>query len=150
MGPARHPFPSLTVSYTWGDPMGDHSKPDQLDEGAPVKIFGREPALILGLIASAIQLFSAVILPLSVEQQGVLNAVAVAVMGLVTAIAVSSDKAAPAVVGLVQAVLACALAFGLALSPDTQGAIMAFVSAAVSLFVRTQVVAPVPASSVDA
>jgi len=148
MGPARRPH-HLTVAYAWGDPMGDHSKPDQLDKGATVKIFGREPALILGLIAAAIQLFSAVILPLSVEQQGVLNAVAVAVLGLATAIAVSSDKAAPAVVGLVQAVLACALAFGLALSPETQGAIMAFTSAAVAMFVRTQVGAPVTASVAD-
>ncbi len=78
------------------------------------------------------------------------NAVAVAVMGLVTAVAVRSDKAAPAVLGLVQSVLACALAFGLVLSPDTQGAIMAFTSAVVAMFVRTQVSAPVPASSVDA
>lgn len=114
-----------------------------------MKIFGREPAMILGLVAAAIQLLSATILPLSVEQQGVLNAVAVAVMGLVTAVAVSSDKAAPAVLGLVQAVLACALAFGLVLSPETQGAIMAFTSAVVAMFVRTQVVAPVPAAAVD-
>lgn len=115
-----------------------------------MKIFGREPSLILGLIAAAIQLLSAVALPLSVEQQGVLNAVAVAVIGLVTAAAVSAEKAAPAVVGLVQAVLACALAFGLALSPEVQGAVMAFVTAALSAFVRTQVVAPVPAAAVDA
>lgn len=134
--------------------MGDHSKPDAVDDGTPrgtdMKLFGREPALILGLVAAAIQLFSAVILPLTVEQQGVLNAVAVAVMGLVTAVAVRSDKAAPAVLGVVQAVLACALAFGLVLSPDTQGAIMAFTSAVVAMFVRTQVSAPVPAVAVDA
>lgn len=115
-----------------------------------MKVFGREPALILGFVAAAIQLFSAVVLPLSVEQQGVLNAVAVAVMGLVTAAAVSADKAAPAVLGVVQAVLACALAFGLALAPETQGAVMAFASAVVSMFVRTQVTAPVLASRVDA
>lgn len=114
-----------------------------------MKIFGREPAMILGLIAAAIQLLSATLLPLTVEQQGVLNAVAVAVIGLVTAAAVSAERAAPAVLGLVQAVLACALAFGLAVSPETQGAVMAFVTALVSAFVRTQVVAPVPAVAVD-
>lgn len=115
-----------------------------------MKIFGREPSLILGLIASAIQLFSAIVLPLTIEQQGVLNAVAVAVIGVVTAVAVSTDKAAPAVLGFVQAVLACALAFGLALSPEVQGAVMAFTTALVSAFVRTQVSAPVPAAAVDA
>lgn len=126
--------------------MGEHSR-EPIDQGeTQVKIFGREPALILGLIASAIQLFSAVALPLSIEQQGVLNAVAVAVVGLVTAVAVSAEKAAPAVLGLVQAVLACALAFGLALEPATQGAIMAFATALVSAFVRTQVVASEPAT----
>jgi hypothetical protein len=114
-----------------------------------MKLFGREPALLLGLVAAAIQLFSATVLNLTVEQQGVLNAVAVAIIGVVTAVAVRSDKAAPAVLGLVQAVLACALAFGLAIAPETQGAVMAFVTALVSAFVRTQVVAPVPAVEVD-
>lgn len=108
-----------------------------------MKIFGREPALILGLIAAAIQLFSAMILPLSDGQQGVLNAVAVAVIGFITAAAVSAEKAAPAVLGLVQAVLACGLAFGWQLDAGMQGAIMAFATALVSAYVRTQVTAPV-------
>jgi hypothetical protein len=124
--------------------MGAHSLEPEGNQGEPVKIFGREPALILGLIASAIQLVSATVLPLSVEQQGVLNAVAVAAIGLLTAAVVSAEKAAPAVLGLVQAVLACALAFGLHLDPATQGAVMAFATALVSAFVRTQVWAPQP------
>jgi len=53
------------------------------------------------------------------------------------------------VLGVVQAVLACALAFGFAVAPETQGAVMAFVTALVSAFVRTQVVAPTPAAAVD-
>lgn len=110
-------------------------------------LFGREPALILGLVASAIQLFSATVLPLSDGQQGVVNAVAVAVVGLVTAFAVSAEKAAPAVLGLVQAVLALALAFGLNLDAGVQGAVMAFATALVSAYVRSQVVAPVPAQT---
>jgi hypothetical protein len=85
---------------------------------------------------------SALFFPLSIEQQGTLNAVAVAVFGLLTALAVSGEKAAPLVGGLLQAVLACALAFGLALSPEMQSSAMAFVTAAVALFMRTQVVAP--------
>lgn len=112
-----------------------------------MKLFGREPALILGTIAATIQLLSATLLPLTIEQQGVLNAVAVAVIGLATAASVSAEKAAPAVLGLAQAVLACALAFGFAIDPATQGAAMAFVTAIVSAYVRTQVVAPSPASA---
>lgn len=103
----------------------------------------REPAQVLGLIAAIIQLGSATILHLSTEQQGVLNAVAVALLGLVTAWAVSAEKAAAALSGFVLAVLAVALAFGAHLSVDLQGSIMAFVSAATAFWLRTQVAAPV-------
>jgi nicotinamide riboside transporter PnuC len=128
--------------------VGDDFPDDHIEQpGEPVLLFGREPALILGLVASAIQLFSATVLPLSDGQQGVVNAVAVAVVGLVTAFAVSAEKAAPAVLGLVQAVLALALAFGLNLDAGVQGAVMAFATALVSAYVRSQVVAPVPAQT---
>lgn len=109
----------------------------------------REPAQLLGLLAAAIQLISATVLPLTVEQQGVLNAVAVAVAGFVTAAMVSAEKAAPAVAGLVQSVLACALAFGLALTPDVQSSVMAFTTALVAWYIRTQVVAPVVSGPLD-
>lgn len=104
----------------------------------------REPALILGFIAAAVQLVSAFVLPLTDAQQGVLNALAIAVAGLLTAVAVRSDQLAPAVLGVVQAALALGLAFGWSLSPENQSVIMAFVAALVSMFVRTQVAAPVP------
>jgi hypothetical protein len=99
-------------------------------------------------MAAAIQLLSATLLTLTVEQQGLLNAVAVALVGFVTALAVSGEKAAPLVAGLIQAVLACALAFGAHLSPDAQSSIMAFVAAGVAFYLRTQVVAHVPAAAV--
>lgn len=102
----------------------------------------REPAQLLGLIAAIIQLGSSTFLHLSVEQQGVLNAVTVALLGFVTAWAVSAEKAAAAFSGLVTAVLALALAFGAHLSVDLQGSIMAFVSAGTAFWLRTQVVAP--------
>jgi len=104
--------------------------------------FKREPALWLALFASAVQMFSAFILNLTIEQQGVLNAVAVAVAALLTAIAVRSDQMVPAILGVIKAVLALALAFGLAMSPDNQAIVMTFATAAVAMFVRTQVTAP--------
>lgn len=106
----------------------------------------REPALILGLIASAVQLTSAFAIPLTTAQQGVLNALAVAAAGLITAVLVRSDQLAPAILGVAQAALALGLAFGWDLSPDHQAVIMSFVVAVVSMFVRTQVSAPAPAS----
>lgn len=113
-------------------------------------IWGREPAQWLGLLSAAVALFSAVVLPLSVEQQGAVIAVATALFGVLGAIAVSGEKAAPLVAGLVQSVLALALAFGASLSPEIQGSIMAFVAAGVGWYLRTQVTAPVPAARVDA
>jgi nicotinamide riboside transporter PnuC len=105
-------------------------------------IFGREPAQVLALFAAIVQLGSATIFHLTSEQQGVLNAAAVAVVGLITAAAVSADKAAAALSGLVQAVLAAALAFGAHLTPELQSSIMVFVSAGVAFWLRTQVTAP--------
>lgn len=106
-------------------------------------VFGREPAQWLGLLSAAVALFSSLIFPLDPGQQGALIAVATATFGVAGAIAVSAEKAAPLVAGLVQSVLALALAFGLALSPEVQGSIMAFVAAGVGFYLRTQVVAKV-------
>jgi len=112
------------------------------ETGTKMTIFNREPAQWLGLIAAAVQLLSALFFPLTIEQQGTLNAVAVAVFGILTAMAVSGEKAAPLVGGLLQAILACALAFGAHFSPEMQSSAMAFVTTAIALFMRTQVTAP--------
>ena len=108
-----------------------------------MRILGREPIQLLGLLRAALVLFSATVLPLTVDQQGAVCAVAAAVLGVAGAAAVSAERAAPLVAGLVEAVLALALAFGANLEPGLQGAVMAFVAAGVALYLRTQVVAPV-------
>lgn len=103
----------------------------------------REPALLfLGLISAVIQMVSAFVLPLSPDQQGVLNAVAVAIMGVITAVMVHSDQLAPAILGFVQSAIAVGLAFGMHLSADNQSVIMTFVAAVVAMFVRQVVTAP--------
>jgi hypothetical protein len=101
----------------------------------------REPALILGLIAAIVQMVSAFVLPLTADQQGVINAVAIAITGLVTAVLVHSDQLAPAILGVIQAALALGLAFGLHMTAGNQAVIMAFAAAIVAAFVRTQVTA---------
>lgn len=105
--------------------------------------FRREPALWLALVAAVIQMVSAFAFHLTTEQQGVLNAVAVAVAGLVTAVIVRSDQMVPAILGVLKAVIAVGLAFGLAMSPEAQATIMSFAAALAAVFVRTQVDAPV-------
>lgn len=104
-------------------------------------VLGREPAQWIGLLSAAVALFSSLILPLDAGQQGALIAVATALFGVAGALAVSAEKAAPLVAGLVQSVIALALAFGLALSPEVQGSVMAFVAAGVAWYLRTQVTA---------
>lgn len=108
----------------------------------------RDPALWLGLVAAVVQLTAAFIFPLSIEQQAVLNALAVALAGLATAIWVRRDGQAAAIVGLAQAAIAVGLGFGLEISTEGQAAIMAAVTTAAAMFVRTQVTAQVNAVGV--
>lgn len=108
----------------------------------------RDPALWLGLVAALISLTAAFLFPLTVDQQAVLNAAAVAVMGVVTAFIVRRDGQSAAIVGFAQALIAVGLGFGLNISPEGQAAIMAVVSTAAAMFVRQVVVAPVTAEGV--
>jgi hypothetical protein len=112
-----------------------------------MKIFGREPALWAALVASAIQMFSAFVLPMSVEAQGALNALTVAVLGAITAFAVSSERGVPALLAAIKALIAVGLAFGLHWSPELQATVMTFAAAIAAMFIRTQVVAPVAAET---
>jgi hypothetical protein len=107
------------------------------------KIFGREPALWLALVAVGVKLLTAFGLDVSTDQQAVINAVAAAVVGLTVAVMVH-DGVSSAVLGLLQAVVALAVGFGLHLSADQQAVIMSAAAAVVAMFVRTQVTAPKP------
>lgn len=110
-----------------------------------MKIFGREPALIMAFLSSVIAVVSAFIFPLSDEQQGVLNAVVVALFGLITAALLQKEKLVPAITGFIKAAVVVAIAFGLHWSPEQQGLFIALISGIAALLVRPQVVASVPA-----
>lgn len=109
---------------------------------------GREPAQVAAVLTALIELVSALGFSLTVAQQGGLNSAATLLIGLLTAWSVSGEKAAPLLAGVVQAAMSCALSFGLLLSPEVQSAVMTFVAAAVAMWVRGIVHAPVPAGSV--
>jgi hypothetical protein len=109
-----------------------------------MKIFGREPALWLALVAIVVQTISAFWINVSANQQTWINAVAAAVVGLVVAVS-TGDGIVAAILGLAQAVLALAVGFGLNWSADQQGIALSLVAAVVAMFTRTQVVAPTPA-----
>jgi hypothetical protein len=110
-----------------------------------MKIFGREPALWGALLASIIYAVGAFLLPLSGGQESLLIAAASAVIGVVVAVK-TRDGWSAAVLGLVKALLALALGFGLHWSPDQQAIVLTLAAAVVGMFVRTQAQASVTAS----
>lgn len=104
-------------------------------------LFGREPSQWVQLL-SGFLIFLAPLLHWNGEQTGALIAGVTALAGLLTAWAVSAEKAAPLVAGLLKALIAVALAFRLDLSPEAIAGFMVFVEAGVAWYLRTQVVAP--------
>ncbi|MEV7599852.1 hypothetical protein AB0O91_20960 [Kitasatospora sp. NPDC089797] len=108
------------------------------------RIFGREPALWLGLVAIVVKAAAAFGLDVTPDQQALINALAAALVGAVVAFMVH-DGAAAAILGLVQAAIALAVGYGLDWSADRQAVVMSLVAAAVAMWTRTQVTAPVPA-----
>jgi hypothetical protein len=109
-----------------------------------MKIFGREPALVMAFLSSLIAVFSAIIFHLTDTQQGGLNAAILAVFGFITAAMLEKEKFVPALVGLAKALIAVAISFGLHWTPEQQGLFIALVSTAAALWYRPQVVASVP------
>ncbi|MFG1811751.1 hypothetical protein [Streptomyces sp. NPDC049040] len=110
-----------------------------------MRIFGREPALWIALIGVAVKLSTAFGLDLSDGQQATVNAVAVAVAGLLVALS-THDGIAAAALGLLQAGIALAVGFGLHWAPEQQATVMSFAAALAAMWTRTQVTAPVPAT----
>lgn len=110
-----------------------------------MRIFGREPAYWLALASGLIALISSAVLPLTVEQQGYLNAGAAAVLGVITAWALKGERLVAALVGFFKAAIAIGLAFGWSLAPEVQGSFMVVIELVLTgLLVRPVVVAPVP------
>jgi hypothetical protein len=107
------------------------------------RIFGRDPALWLTLIATAVRFIGAFFVDLNTEQQAVLNAAAAALASLYVACKVHDGQVA-AILGFAQALLALAIGFGLNIDAEHQAVIMSMIGAIVAAYVRTQVVAPVP------
>lgn len=113
-----------------------------------MKLFGREPAQWLQL-ASGVLVFLTPLLHLTPAMNGAILAVITAVFGIATGLAVSGEKAAPMVAGLIKALIALALAFKFSIDIETQAGIMVLVEAGVAWYLRTQVVASVPAAAID-
>lgn len=108
-----------------------------------MKVFGREPAVVIAFIATLLQILASLGFGPNAVVQGAVIAVLTAAAGVVTAFKVATDKALPAALGFAQAGFALLLALNFHVSADVQSAVAAGVAAAFALFVRTQVTAPV-------
>ncbi|KIF66279.1 hypothetical protein HY68_36865 [Streptomyces sp. AcH 505] len=110
----------------------------------PVKIFGREPSVILGAIAVIVQFVSAFVIDVSQNTQTLINALAAAVVGFAVAYMVKDEGTFALFVGLGQAALALGMNLGLDWSTKEQAAVMALVTMVGQFWlVRDRVTAPV-------
>lgn len=104
-----------------------------------VKWFGRDPVWYTNLIAVVVMGIGSFGLNLTADQQGGLNAVALAIAGVIIAVQLRSEGQLAMAVQLVKALIALGLSFGLHLTPDQQFVIVSLVTAIGSGFLRTQV-----------
>lgn len=107
-----------------------------------MNVVKREPAVFWAMVATLIQA-GTLLIPMTAEVQGVVNAAILAAAGFATAAMVSVDAALPALVGLIKAVFALVLGLGIQLPDTFQVGILAVVTALGAFFVRQNVVAPV-------
>ena len=110
-----------------------------------MRVFGREPALIIAAISAGLSLLVTFNFGLSAEQAGAIVAVISAVFAASTA-AITRPIAPSAFTGLVAAVAALLAAYGLELSPEKIGALNAAVLAVLALLTRVQVTPSSPSA----
>ncbi|MFE0887930.1 hypothetical protein ACFW4Q_02645 [Streptomyces rochei] len=103
-----------------------------------MRIFGREPALLIATVSAGLSLLVTFGFGLSAEQAGAIVAVISAVFAVATAV-VTRPIAPSAFTGLVAACAALLAAYGLELSTEKIGALNAVVLAGLALLTRGQV-----------
>lgn len=108
-----------------------------------MRILGREPAQWAMLVNIVTMFVFAFVVHVTATQQGVIMAVVMTIMGVITA-AVTHDGLSAAILGLAKAAISLALAFGAHWSADQQAILLSLVAIVTGMFIRTQVAAPVP------
>jgi nicotinamide riboside transporter PnuC len=106
-------------------------------------ILGREPALWAAAAKALVAVISLFVINLTMDQQGAINAFVAVLLGVIVAFTVASEKAVPLIVGLVEAGIYLAVAFGWNVSADKQTVLLTLIGAIVAIITRDRVVAPV-------
>jgi hypothetical protein len=108
-------------------------------------IFDRHPVLVTTFLAAFLQVLSSLVLHWTDNQQALLNAAIAAILGFIAAAGIAVDKALPALVGVVQAVLSVAVGFGAHITDSQMSMISALVASGVALWTYDRVTAKVGA-----
>lgn len=110
-----------------------------------MKILGREPAAWAAFASIVIQTLGAFVVGFDHETQAWVNAVVLAVLGLVVAFMVH-DGVIAAITGLAQAVITLSVGLGLDWSAEKQALVISLITALAQFAVRQSVTAPVSAA----
>lgn len=109
-----------------------------------VKIWGRNPAYWAQALAMVVAVLVSFGFPLTGGQEGLLDALFVAIAAVVTAVVVKADNLVPVFVGVMQAAVAVAVGFGLTWSDTQVGLVVGLINMILTgVLVRPNVVAPV-------
>lgn len=109
----------------------------------------REPALLwIGAIAPIVAAVSAFVFAANPTTQSLVNAVAVAVAGVITAFVVKSDNLLPAITGFIQAAIALIVGLGAHWDSTQQALLATALGVVAAVIVRDRVTAPAPAATV--
>jgi hypothetical protein len=113
-----------------------------------MKLLGREPALLLGLIAAGVKLLGYE-LDVSDGVQTAINAIAAGVVAVIIAFVARNGAWAAAILQTAQAVMALFVGLGLDWSADRQALWMASIAAFLAVVERFIVTPPLPTTPLE-
>ncbi|WP_406078773.1 hypothetical protein OG337_29165 [[Kitasatospora] papulosa] len=114
-----------------------------------MRIFGREPVVILGAIAVLLKLLAGYGIQVSETQQTLINTFLACAVAVASAVVLKNGALYAALLQLASAGLALFVGFGLDMTTEQQAGWMAFVSAVLVVIERPTVEAPVPTTRVE-
>lgn len=106
------------------------------------KIIGRDPVFTVQSAVAAV-LAITLFFNLSTDIQALVNAVVVALGGVVAAWMVAAEKALPLLEGLAKAIIALIVGMGIDVPANVQAGVFALLAVVTAYWMRGQVVAPV-------
>lgn len=115
-----------------------------------MKIFGREPAVWLGLFAAVLDLLTGFGLDASAEQQTLVNTVAAAAVAVASAVVMKSGALFATLTQFATAGFALFAGYGLDWGAEHQAQVLAVIATVGALWTRTQVQAPVSQVALEA